>query len=116
MTATPTPSFPELPPPPADPGEYLTYFTGHIGGFKFDRDGNLQLVVAVAKTDKYLAMPLSDIRGRTFNFTVHAPRGRRPLVRRGTLAVYDAQTRVKTRKADRAWARARRDYFEGSEG
>lgn len=107
--------FPDLPPPPADPGEFLTYFTGHIGGFRLDKDGNLQLIISVAETDKYLAMPLSDIRGRTFTWTVHAPRGRKPLTRRGTLGVYDAQTRAKNRRADRQWERTKRDHFIGGD-
>ncbi len=115
MSTNAPPPFPELPPPPADPGEFLTFFSGHIGGFRLDKDGNLHRSIAVAETDKYLALPLSDIRGRTFNWTVHAPRGRYPLTRRGTLGVYDAQTRVKERRADRRWARTRRDYFDGVE-
>lgn len=114
MSDIPAP-FPTLPPPPADPGEFLTHFSAHIGSFRFDRDGNLQLVLSVAETDKYLAMPLSDIRGRTFTWTVHAPRGRKPLTRRGTLGVYDARERSKNKRADRRWAKTRRDHFEGSD-
>ena len=111
---TPTP-FPDLPPQPADPGEFLTHFGGHVSSFGFDRDNNLVLKITVAATDKYLAMPLTDVRGRQFGVSIYAERGRRPLVRRGKLGVYDAQERVKQNRADRRWNRVLARHFVGSE-
>lgn len=105
--------FPELPPLPADPGEYLTNFVAHLHSTKFDRNGNLQLIFTVDPTDKYKAIPLTDIRGRNFTVSVYADRGRTPLVQRGTLGVYAAQMKVKERRADRAWKTARRELFDG---
>jgi len=107
--------FPRLPEPPTDPGEYLTFFSAHIPAGAFDRDGNLVFKVVVAAEDKYKAMPLTDIRGRTFNITVHAPRGRTPLVRRGTLGVYDRQKSFADKKKDRMWRRAKVRYFDGED-
>lgn len=107
--------FPDLPLPPADPGEFLTHFGGWISAFRFDKDGKLVIQVTVDDTDKYLAMPLSDIRGRTFKWTVHAPRGRTPLTRRGTLGVYDARQRIRNRQADRRWRRVRKEVFDGTD-
>ena len=105
--------FPELPPLPADPGEYLTNFVGHLTTSKFDRNGNLQLIFTVDPTDKYKAIPLTDIRGRNFTVSVYADRGRTPLVRRGTLGVYDAQVAAKQRRSDRQWKTVKRESFTG---
>lgn len=114
MSDTASP-FPELPPPPADPGEFITHFQGHLSSFKFDRDNNLVLMVTVAAPDKYNAMPLTDVRGRSFAMSVYAERGRRPLVRAGTLGVYDAREKVKAKQADRRWNRVLARHFEGTE-
>jgi len=107
--------FPELPPPPADPGEFITHFQGHLSSFRFDRDNNLVLMVTVNAPDKYNAMPLTDVRGRSFSMSVYAERGRRPLVRAGTLGVYDARERVKQKQADRRWNRVLARNFLGSD-
>ena len=108
-----TTPFPDLPPPPADPGEFITHFAAHIASFRFDRDNNLQLILTVAATDKYNAMPLTDVRGRAFGMSVYAERGKRPLVRAGTLGVYDAREKVKQKQADRRWNRVLARNFLG---
>jgi hypothetical protein len=108
-------NFPRLPPPPADPGEFLSHFGAYISGFRIDKFGKLVLSVTVDDADKYLAMPLTDIRGRSFNISVYAERGRTPLVARsGELLVHQGRARSKDRRADRRWERARREMFEGS--
>lgn len=96
--------FPELPPAPDDPGEYLTWFEGDVVGSLIDaKDGGLILKVKVTPTDKYRAMPLTDIRGRRFNWTVHARRGRKPLVAaNGQAAIYAMRENREKRAAERA--------------
>lgn len=108
--------FPTLPPPPSDPGEYLSHFGGDLKDFKIDkRTGALILVVTVDLTDKYLAMPLTDIRGRRFSWTVHTPRGKKPLVARGALAVYAGREGRAQRAKDRRWGRVKAESFTGSD-
>lgn len=107
--------FPTLPPPPADPGEYLTYFRGHLN-YRIDRKtGRLILEIAVADEDKYAAMPLTDVRGRSFNFTVTIDRARGELVKKGKLAVYEARDRARARRWDRQWKKLREQIFDGVE-
>ena len=112
--STPLAPFPRLPPPPEDPGEYLTFFGADMPKPSFDRNGNLVLQLIVNPEDKYKAMPLTDIRGRRFHITVHAPHGRHPLVAAdSTLAVYAAQDNSRTRRRNRRWERAKSTYFTG---
>lgn len=108
--------FPTLPPPPADPGEYLTSFGCDVTKFAFDsRTQDLILHVKVDAVDKYKAMPLSDVRGRRFMMTVHTPRGKRPLVASGKLAVYTGREDRAQRAKDRRWGRMKAQWWGGSD-
>lgn len=111
MTTSP---FPELPPPPADPGEFLTYFEADIPSSRIDaKSGRLVLNVAAIIEDKYKAMPLTDIRGKRLRFAVYAPRGRKPITAAGRLAVYQMRENRSAKRRGREWVKARTAYFEG---
>lgn len=109
MTETETSPFPELPPPPDDPGEFLTFFEGDIIGSLIDtKDGAIILKVKATSEHKYRAMPLTDIRGRRFNFTVHARRGRKPLVKDGKALIYEMRENREKRQAERTKPKRKR--------
>lgn len=109
MTDTLSP-IPVLPPPPTDPGEYITAFGADITSCGFDRNGAFTLTMTVHPDDKYNAVPLSDIKARRFLVTIHAPRGRKKIVSRDRrLVVSDASAR----RLERKWARAKARYFTG---
>lgn len=117
MTADTLAPFPLLPPPPVDPGEYLSHFGGDIIKFAFDpRTQDVILHVKVDPADKYKALPLSDVRGRRFAFTVHTPRGARPLVASGKLAVYAGREGRVQRTKDRRWGKQRAMWWSGVDG
>lgn len=114
MTTSP---FPELPPPPADPGEFLTYFEADIPSSRIDaKSGRLVINVAAIIEDKYKAMPLTDIRGKRLRFAVYAPRGRKPITAAGRLAVYEMRENRSNKRKTREWEKVRAAYFEGVSG
>lgn len=110
---TETSVFPELPPAPENPGEFLTHFQADMPKSSIDKDGQLVITLVVPIEDKYKAMPLTDIRGRRFNVSVFAKEGRRPMIREGVLAVYDGIERKQARAADRHWAQVKAEWFDG---
>jgi len=48
-------------------------FRGTVTGARVDRDGGLVVTVAVPFEDKYLAMPITDIRSVMMVFSVYKP-------------------------------------------
>lgn len=102
MSDVDTSPFPELPPPPDDPGEFLSYFEGDIVGATMDgKDGALILKVKVALEHKMRAIPLTDIRGRRFRWAVYARRGSKPLVKDGKAVIYELRENRERRAAER---------------
>lgn len=60
------------------PGELeeLVAFRADIPKFAFDAKGNLVIHLRVVPDDKWLALPLTDIRGRRFTFHAYCPPAR----------------------------------------
>ena len=116
MSDADTSPFPELPPAPDDPGEYLTFFEGDVVSSRIDaKDGGLVLLVKVAPTHKYRAMPLTDIRGRRFNWTVHARKGRKPLVSaEGKAVIYQMRENRERAEAARKTPRKKKRVIRGT--
>lgn len=103
---------PTLPDAPEEPGTHLTWFEGHVARFAFEpKSGALQLVVNVADVHKYQAMPITDIRGRRFNFQVFNPPDAKPVDPAGRAGVERAKQRVADRARDREWAIVKKTEF-----
>lgn len=61
--------------------EELVAFRADIPKFAFDTKGNLVIHLRVVPDDKWLALPLTDIRGRRFTFHAYCPPARARMLR-----------------------------------
>jgi hypothetical protein len=106
-------------PDPSTLGQHLSTFACWLTKATFDKHGNVIVSFRVDASDKYAALPLTDVAGKRFTVLVHAPQEWQPVVEAGVMRVHKVRSsrkaKLQKRMKVRRWRTVRR-VFVGWDG